>query len=145
MKALCRFNDAASLADHQQGRFGSVPAHYDITIGRDYVVVSMGIWETVLQILIRSDLGLPTWCPAALFEIVQQPIPDHWHFTLRDGAQHSGRDLWTRWVAQWGYEELIVQEDHSDSLIERHPDALAIFNLEVAHADAAEQDLATDH
>jgi hypothetical protein len=138
MRALCRFIDSASLADHQRGRFASIVEQYDLSVGELYAVLGMGIWETVLQVLVRNDWGLPVWCPAALFEIEDQPLPDHWRFALRSDVQASGRDLWTRWVAQWGYPELIVDERHSDALMERDAAALEIFSREIERFGASE-------
>jgi hypothetical protein len=132
MIAVCRYVRSGSLADHQRGRFIAFDEAFDLTVDRTYIVLGMGIWETVLQLLVKDDRSLPAWCPAALFDISDQSMPPGWRFVLRDGAQCSGADLWTRWVAHWGYEQLVSDERHSDALLERDAQALAVFETEYA-------------
>jgi hypothetical protein len=133
MIAVCRHTRSGLLADHQRGRFVALDEAFALTVDRKYVVVGMGIWETVLQVLTKDDNGLPAWCPAALFDIDDQAMPPSWRFALRSGAHCSGTDLWTRWVAHWGYEQLVSDERHSDALMERDAEALVIFESEYAH------------
>jgi hypothetical protein len=45
MKAVCAFNRAADLAEHQRDRRTSLEAVYPLTVGASYLVVGMGIWE----------------------------------------------------------------------------------------------------
>lgn len=131
MIATCKFSSPSQLSDHQRGRFVNFNADYAVTVKREYVVAGVGIWETILQVLILDDYGLPAWCPAGLFDIAAQPIPDGWLCGLGDGISASGVDLWTRWVIKWGYAELVMDERHSDLLMERDPEALAIFEREL--------------
>ena len=130
MIAVCRFSRSRHLTDHQRGRFGDFDQEYAVTPGREYVVTGIGVWETVLQVLVQDDDQLPSWCPAGLFEIEMQPIPDGWFLGLCDGIATSGTDLWTHWVFKCGYAELVENERHSDLLLERDPDAVAIFQQE---------------
>lgn len=132
MIAICQHTRSGSLADHQRGRFQDLDEQFNLTIGRSYIVVGMGIWETVLQLLVKDDRGLPAWCPAALFELNDQSLPADWRFVFRDGIRCSGSELFTRWVAQWGYEQLVSDEGHANALMEREPQALEIFQSEHA-------------
>jgi hypothetical protein len=131
MIATCKFSRSAGLADHQRGRFADLDQEYALTPGRGYVVAAIGVWETILQVLVQDDDRLPSWCPAGLFEIPPQPVPDGWLLGLCDGISTSGTELWTRWVIKCGYPELVENERHSDLLLERDPDALAIFEREL--------------
>lgn len=131
MIAVCAHNGSTSLTDHQRGRFVALDEAFNLTVDRTYIVVGMGIWETVLQVLVKDDNGLPAWCPAGLFAIAAQTVPDKWLCGLGDGISASGVDLWTRWVVKWGYAELVTDECHSDLLMERDPAALAIFEREI--------------
>jgi hypothetical protein len=88
----------------------------------------MGIWETVLLVLLRDDSGKPNWLPAGLFEIETSSVPADWSFGLIDGIAASGGDATNRWVAIWGYPELARDPKHRDALIERDADALRIFD-----------------
>lgn len=134
MLAVCVDNSPAALADHQRGRFTEVNDPYPLTPGKKYPLIGLGIWETILYALVEDDHGLPMWCPIGLFEIGPQTLPAHWSFTLAEGIRASGRQLWTRWVARWGYDELVRDEGHSDGLMNRDPQALRIFEREAAQA-----------
>jgi hypothetical protein len=134
--AICQHVRSGSLADHQRGRFHDLDEEFNLTVSRSYVVVGMGIWETVLQVLVKDDRGLPAWCPAALFDLDDQPLPVGWRFVLRDGVRCSGPALFTRWVAHWGYEQLVSEEGHTDALMEREIQALGVFESEHARRAA---------
>ena len=127
MTAACRATRTSDLADHQRGRFSDLDEEFPVTSGRTYEVVGVGVWETTLEVLIRDDDGQPSWCPAGLFDISDQPMPDGWRFALRDGVSLSGRDLWTQWVVVCGYSTLVTDPTHSDRLMERDPAALRTF------------------
>ena len=136
MIAVCKCFRSRSLANHQRGRFANVDESFALTVDESYVVLGIGIWETVLHVLVQDDNGLPAWCPAALFEMTPQKIPDGWLLGTCDGIKAPGAELWTRWVMKTGYPELVESERHSDLLLERDPDALAIFERELRRRTA---------
>lgn len=136
MIVSCAHNRSSGLSDHQRGRFASIDATYDLTVGKNYVALGLGIWETVLQVLIQDDNGLPNWCPMGLFDCKPQAIPAHWKFGLRSGITASGSHLWTQWVAIWGYEELVDDPGHSDALMERSRRAHTTFHKELRRREA---------
>lgn len=131
MTATCLSANTGELADHQRGRFTDIEESYALTIGQRYLVMGIGVWETVLHTLVRDDDGLPCWCPIGLFDLRKQPVPMEWSFALEDGIRASGRALWTKWVARWGYQQLVEDPAHSDGLMERDPIALEIFDREM--------------
>lgn len=130
MRATCRFDHSGSMAEPQRGRFPDTSWAGVVSVGTEYQVLGVGMWETVLQVLFRSDHGLPTWAPAALFDIAEQDFPAHWKFSLRDGIDRAERELWTRWIFMCGYPELVDNPAHSDLLQERDRAALQIFAAE---------------
>jgi len=131
MIVTCVQNRTADISDNQRGRFQDIEGQHMLTIGQQYIAVGMGIWETVLYFLVQDDSGMPDFAPAAMFNCDTQAIPERWQFSLCDGISASGRDLWTRWVAKWGYEILVTNSGHSDALMEREPGALAVFAREM--------------
>lgn len=133
MIATCKLQRSSQLPDHQRGRFADLDQEYPVTPGRSYTVAGVGVWETILQILVQDDDGLPSWCPAGLFSLDPQPLPAGWLCALGDGISASGTDLWTRWVVRCGYSELVINERHNLLLMERDPRALAVFKREVNH------------
>ncbi len=134
MRATCRFDHSGSLAEPQRGRFPDTSWVGVVSVGTEYPILGIGMWETVLQVLFRSDHGLPTWAPAALFDIPEQNLPAWWKLSLRDGIDRAGRELWTRWVFMCGYPELVDSLSHSDLLLERDQTALQVFAAEYDRA-----------
>lgn len=133
MRLKCAFNRSSSLPDEQRGRMVDVDETYPLTVGSEYVVVGMGLWENVLSVLVRDDWGNPCFARAALFELGSQEVPVGWRFALGPGIWASGRDLWVQPCgAVWGYDELVDDPGHAGALEERDPDALAIFEREYA-------------
>ncbi len=132
MIAKCLHNTGASLGPPDRGRFYGPETVFELEIGGEYPVLGMGIFETTLLALVVDDTRRPNWLPAGLFEFGYQQIPDEWEFVLLDGAAASGAESANRWVARWGYEELVRSESHSDDLIERDPAALDVFFRELA-------------
>ena len=105
---------------------------FHVTIGSDYVVMGMGIWGSTLIALVRDNTGKPNWLPAGLFDLGSKKFPSDWQFTLIDGLAASGAiDPSNRWVARWGYPELIRDPAHSDQLVERDSAALEVFYREL--------------
>lgn len=73
----------------------------------------------------------PNWLPIGLFDFADTALPASWEFAVLDGTAASGGEASNRWVARWGYPELVRDDRHSDALIERDPGALAIFAREL--------------
>ena len=85
--------------------------------------------------LIRDETGKPNWLPVGLFEFERSTLPSAWEFSLLDGTAASGGDSSNRWVALWGYPELVRDTAHSDALINRDPAALQLFEHYANHDD----------
>ncbi len=130
MIARCKYNMGKDVPG--RGRMAVSPdATYPVTVGRDYTVMGMGIFETDLSVLICDETGKPFWHPIGLFEIAAQGVPPHWEFCLLDGIAASGGDATNRWIAKWGYPELARDPAHSEGLMGRDPHALDLFFREL--------------
>ncbi len=141
MKLTCAFNRSSALPDEQRGRMVDVDETYPLTVGSEYVVVGMGLWENVLFVLVRDDWGKPCFARAGLFELGSDDVPDGWRFALCPGIRASGRELWVQPCgAVWGYDELVDDPAHLSALEERDPDALAIFERRMAAVLADQAD-----
>ncbi|MBK7717465.1 MAG: hypothetical protein IPI38_19015 [Gemmatimonadetes bacterium] len=133
MLAMCLNNRSSALSDHQRGRFVGLDEEHYLTIGKVYVVLGMGIFETVLYLLVRDDTGGPAFAHAAMFDCSAQPIPPDWFFTLQDGIRASGNELWSHpTVAMWGYDALVNDPRHAAMLGEQEPSAIRRFMEEFA-------------
>jgi hypothetical protein len=136
MRLRCAFNRSEMLADHQRGRVADVDSVYPLSVGVEYVVVGMGLWENVLSVLVRDDWGKPCFAPAGLFELGVHDVPADWRFGLCSGIRASGRGLWTDPCgAVWGYQELVDDPAHPAALEERDAAALMIFASRFAEAE----------
>lgn len=131
MIARCVRNTGAALGEPAHGRFYTSETVFHLELEKDYVVLGLGIFETVLLALVCDETGKPNWLPIGLFELESTILPVDWEFAVVDGLAASGGDASDRWVARWGYRELVRDGRHSDALIEREPGALEIFTREL--------------
>lgn len=110
---------------------------YALTPGQRYVVLGMLLWENVLSVLVRDDWGLPCYAPAGLFEMGVMELPPGWKLGLFPGLGAAGPDGWSDpHSAEWGYPELLDDPQHGARLVEGEPDALEIFAVRLAEAEA---------
>ena len=128
MQVRCIGNMGVDLGSSPSRYFHTDRTRFHVSLGSLYLVLGMGIWETVLMVLVRNDSGLPSWLPIGLFEMVNFAFPGDWEFALVDGIAASGGDATNRWVAMWGYPELVRDRGHSDALLTRDPTALRTFD-----------------
>lgn len=131
MIGRCIHNTGSSLGEPSRGAFYGVDTVFQLELEKLYPVVGLGIFETVLLALVCDETGKPNWLPIGLFEFERTSLPDDWEFALLDGAAASGGEASNRWVARWGYAELVHNDRHSDALIERDPAALETFYREL--------------
>ncbi len=141
MIATCVHNRGADLGGPFNPRAYTPQTAFHLSIGTEYLVMGMGIWEATLLALVCDDTGKPNWLPAGLFDFGSQTFPSEWEFALMDGLAASGAiDPTNRWVARWGYAELVRNQKHSDQLIEREPAALEVFYRELERVRAQGSD-----
>lgn len=118
MRVLSIFNDGSNLS-HKI--FDVIPQYSDtiffLTINNHYTVYGMAIWVGVLHYLVIDTWGRPSWFPAGLFAVIDDTMPDCFHFKFYRKYDIS---------AIWGYKALL-DEKHYDGLIERQDEDLLIF------------------
>lgn len=104
----------------------------NLTEGKAYRVGGMIIYRNVLSLLVRNNIGSPSWPPAGYFEVVDDSVPSHWHFRLGGGAKKGGRELWADpLTAIWGYPELVCKPGGLDALsMDREREAMTAFRRE---------------
>ncbi len=144
MIAVCIHNRGSQLADHQRGRHTLFDETFPLTIGSPYEVLGMGIVETTLCLLVQTDSGHPHFLPAGLFDCGDQPLPSNWRFSLLEAIAYSGRDLWSRSIAVWGYEELVTDPQHRVGLANLDERALRIFRTQLRAQREMQQEPAPD-
>lgn len=127
MIGKCRYNTGSELLHPARGHFYSERTKFALTPGQDYRVAGLGIFETILLALVCDDTGKPNWLPVGLFDLEDMEVADSWHFAVRNGLLAAGGDPTGQWIAMWGYKELVFDPRHSEALIDREPEALAVF------------------
>lgn len=132
MIGRCVHNTGASLGEPERGAFYSRTTVFNLSLGKLYPIVGLGVFETVMLALVCDESGLPNWLPVGVFEIEPTILPPGWEFALFDAVGASGGAVSNRWVARWGYAELVHDDGHLDGLIEREPAALEVFSRELA-------------
>ena len=131
MIGRCVGRTGASLGLPARDNFYTAETVFDVTVGSDYPVLGIGIFETVLLALVCDDTRKPNWLPIGLFDLKAHKLPSEWEFGLFDGQAASGGEASDRWVALLGYPELVRDATHSDRLIERDAEALGVFFREL--------------
>lgn len=132
--ARCLHATGASLGAPRRGHLYTPKTVFHLKVGKEYTVLGIGLFESVLVALVCDETGDPDWFPVGVFDLAIQSVPPEWEFVVRDGHAASGGDVTNRWVAMWGYAELVRDPSHSDRLLEREPAALAVFYRQLEQA-----------
>jgi hypothetical protein len=98
-------------------KLNSPPVKLDLTIGKEYDVYALALFEESLTLQIIDDLNYPFWFPASLFEIVDRTVPNDWICLLQN------RSL--RMVM--GPEFIAKDEESYNSMVEIDLDAVKQF------------------
>jgi hypothetical protein len=140
--ARCIYDSAKDLGPPTLGSKHTSQTAYDpwVHVGGEYPVYGLGWFSSHLSILIYSDAHSPDWLPVGLFELGTQPMPDYWEFAVRDRLAASGGESFGKWVAIWGYPELVRNPAHSDGLIEGETEHLKLFYAERMGRKAEEEE-----
>lgn len=94
----------------------------ELKVNTVYTVYGISLWMSSLHyLLIGEDDNCPDWYPSELFEVIDKRLPFEWFFTRLKESEISNVK------AIWGYEELVMDEDHYDDLVERKIDAFEVF------------------
>ena len=102
-------------------------ADFHLKEGEEYQVFGISIWKNVIHYLIvPSNLSLPWWLPADLFDITDQSLSSKWYF------KYLGEDHPSGITIKIGYQESVLDDSHDLDLIEREVSAIRIF-LERKH------------
>jgi hypothetical protein len=62
--------------------FGSPQSDTNITVGKEYEVHALSVFEGVVGLLIICDVNIPIWLPGWFFEVCKTFVPDDWICTL---------------------------------------------------------------
>lgn len=134
MKVLCNGNTGKFLRSHeyrkltsetQLGRFGvtGYGVYNEITIGSEYLVMGIIIFKDYQAYLV-DDSSIISACPCQLFTIVDDHIPNGWHFRLIQPNEDSYPFL----QAIFSFQEFCQIPDYYNKLIiDKSDDAELIY------------------
>ena len=120
MRARCVGSTGEDLPADFLEKSGNTPhSRFNISVGSEYLVHAMALWDYGIGLLVVDDNLRPNWKPIGLFEITDHSLPSNWKFRV---VGDKGPVL-----ALWGYRSLIENPEHHDGLIERKTSALEEF------------------
>src|ERR1051326_9033181 len=92
-------DSGATLGSPDRGHFYSAETAFHVTVGREYPVLGIGVFETVLLALVCDDTEKPNWLPIGVFEFSSYALPTDWQFVVVDPLAASGGKASHGWVA----------------------------------------------
>lgn len=134
IRVKCIRNKGDELGPPRSWAIHSEQTLFDLEIGQYYQVFGVGLFHEVLAALVFEGGRSPNFLPVGLFDFAPQKLPDDWEFGVHDGIAASGVGEPSSWVAMWGYPELVRDPAYAERLVDRDPEALDIFYLQLARA-----------
>ena len=123
MKVSCIANSGKSLPGAYLSHGYFAESVFRIAIGKEYLVFGMALWDSRLMVLLSDEDDLPNWYPVELFSLVDPRLPTDWMCNVNMKNEGGLK-------AVWGYESLVLDDEHHDALQERESGALEIFQNE---------------
>jgi hypothetical protein len=130
MKVLCRFNTGKAVRQKKLPPTYFAAFHgeseetiFNVSIGKEYPVFAIASWQSVIILLLADEAHKPNWYSIELFSVTDARLPEDWFFSNRVANEHGVEAI-------WGYERLVSDPNHYEALIERHREAVAIFEQE---------------
>ncbi len=131
-----RFIDPRGKLPPSLSKLGySSNADFHLKSDEEYTVYAISIWRNVIHYLvIPSNLTLPYWLPADLFEVIDPSISSKWYFRFM-GENHPSEV-----TLKIGYKESVLDENHDLGLIERTEEAIKVFLTRQQEIELNEKD-----
>jgi hypothetical protein len=134
MLVRCIANSPEALGRPEARAFHGVHTDYsDLEVEKEYPVLGLSLSELVLLAFVVVAWEKPFWLPVGLFDFTNATLPGCWKFSVENRVAASGGPAdYAKRIAIWGYPKLVEDSTHSDMIVERDPDAMAIFRRELA-------------
>lgn len=141
MHTYCVNSRPAGLIDHLEGTDARFSNLYSFTVGQEYRIMGMLVWENV-EFLVRNGEGRPCFAAAGCFGQIMGRIPSDWEETIKPRVHVSGSypGVTRKGVTVWGYSELVKDDDHARGLEEADAIAIEIFEKRFAEAQFQDRD-----
>jgi hypothetical protein len=123
----CTGSKGSDLGQHSRGLHYSHKTHFDLTVGKSYIVYAMSLINASLTVLVADDYDKPAWLPLGLFEVEDPRLPGHWEFAKGEAEPVDSSIGAVAWQARWGYHEVVQSDSHYYGLEDRDVEALRVF------------------
>jgi hypothetical protein len=116
MLVVARKKTGAEMGPSDHGHVYSPRSVFPVTLGQQYTVFAMNLYDHHLAYLVYNDVLRPDWMPIGLFEVLDPNLPSDWQFRAAQEANLPPG----KWGLQglWGYPELVESQEHYEGLIE---------------------------
>ncbi|ATF14860.1 hypothetical protein ABEX29_17680 [Brevibacillus porteri] len=128
MKVKCIHTLGKDVTNYYGDRFlYSEQTQFSVELGDELTVYGMFQCENSLRFLLHNKRSnKPNWYPSELFVITDHTLPPNWYFGDRKNHKIP---------AIWGYEEMVLDENHYEDLIEREAHAKEVYFKRKAEID----------
>jgi hypothetical protein len=130
MRVICKLNTGKALRQKTLPstyfaafRGESEETVFHVSIGKEYPVFAIALWQSVIILLLWDETHKPNWYSIELFSVADERLPEDWFFSNSVANGHGVEAI-------WGYARLISDPQHYEALIERDRHALEIFDQE---------------
>ena len=110
MRVKCLYNTGKHLHIEKKEDEWERKSKMRLTINKEYIVYGICYHDYTFNYLVYEDTNIPFWYAIELFEIINDKAPNSWHFAFRNNKDSPMKMI-------WGYDELAIQEGHSDDLL----------------------------
>ena len=131
MLLKCVAEGGWDLGPYSRGLYYLPGSRFDLTAGKTYQAYALVMEKSGLGVLTTDDYGDPFWYPLEAFTVEVTSLPGEWLFRFFPDAKPDGMPGDFQPQAIWGYPEIVRNLEHNDALMNRDPDAMAIFTAEV--------------
>jgi hypothetical protein len=130
MRVICRLNTGKALRQKPLPpkyftafRGETEETVFHVSIGKEYEVFAMALWQSVIIVLVLDETKKPNWYSIELFSVADGRLPGDWMFNSLANDERGVEAI-------WGYEAMVSDPRHYEALIERDRNALDIFEQE---------------
>jgi hypothetical protein len=93
MQVRCKINTGNALPPKyfEVSRRESKQTVYHISMGKEYTVFAIALWQSAIMFLISDDTDLPNWYSSEFFSVTEAHLPEGWAFRITVAREHGVR------------------------------------------------------
>lgn len=137
--ATCITNRGADLVNPARDHFYTPTTTFTLTAGQRYPIVGLGMFGSILVVLVVDDSRSPNWVPPGVLDLSRFAIPRTWAANVVDRAGATGGSC-SNWVFLMGPPAMGPDATTVDLLTDRDDDALEQFWARIGRLDEQAED-----